>query len=102
MIEKDSLYEYIVIYVDDLDIAAKHPKEIKYVLMNKHRFKVKGIGPIKYHLGCDFFREEDGTLCSFPKKYVEKMVEGYITIFSTKQRHDVTSHCKKAGPPRTG
>ena len=62
MREKDSLYEYIAVYIDNLAISAKHPKEIIDVLMNRHKFKLKGTGPIKYHLGCDFFRDEDGTL----------------------------------------
>ena len=62
MRENDSLYEYIAVYIDDLDILAKHPKEIIDVLMNIHKFKLKDTGPKKYHLGCDFFRDEDGIL----------------------------------------
>ena len=57
MHEKDSLYEYIAVYVDDLAIAARNPEEITNTLMEKHDFKLEGTGPIKYHLGCDFFRD---------------------------------------------
>ena len=84
MREKNSLYEYIAVYVDDLAIAAKDPKEITDALTTKHKFKLKGTGPIKYHLGCDFFRDEDGTLCFSPRKYIEKMIEGFITMFGRK------------------
>ena len=50
-------------------------------------------------MGCDFFRDEDGTLCFSPKKYIEKMIEGYITMFGTKPRHDVTSPLEKGDHP---
>ena len=42
MREKNSLYEYIVVYVDDLAIAAKDPKEITDTLTTRHMFKLKG------------------------------------------------------------
>jgi len=47
-------YEYIAVYVDDLAIAAKDPKSIVGELVEKHNYKLKGVGPIKFHLGCDF------------------------------------------------
>ena len=71
MREKNSLHEYIVVYVVNLAIATKDPNEMIDALTNKHKFKLKGTGPIKYHLGCDFFRDKDGTLCFSPKKYRE-------------------------------
>jgi hypothetical protein len=49
--------------VDDLAIAMKNPKEYMDVLENKHKFKLKGTGLIAFHLGMDFTRDEDGTLC---------------------------------------
>ena len=49
-------------YVDDLAIASKDPKSIVDTLTDKYRFKLKGTGPILYHLGCDFTRDEDGVL----------------------------------------
>ena len=42
MREKDSLYEYIAVYVDDLAISARNSKEITNTLMKKHDFKLKG------------------------------------------------------------
>ena len=78
------IYEYIACYVDDLAIAAKDPKSIVEILTTTHKFKLKGTGPISFHLGCDFYREEDGTLCMAPKKYIEKMIGTYEQLFGTK------------------
>jgi hypothetical protein len=48
-------YEYIGVYIDDLAIIARNPMEIVDILQNKYKFKLKGTGPIKFHLGMDFF-----------------------------------------------
>ena len=102
MREKGSLYEYIDVYVDDLAISAKNPKEITVNLMKKHDFKLKGTGPIKYHLGCDLFRDETGTLCFSPRKYIEKMMDGYLTIFVVKPKSNISSPLEKGAHPTEG
>jgi hypothetical protein len=70
--EEADVYEYIAVYVDDLAIAAKNPQEIIDWLTDpkKGNFKLKGIGPLTYHLGCDFQRDPDGTLHFGPFKYI--------------------------------
>ena len=55
------VYKYIAVYVDDLAIASRDPQAIVDVLTNKHHFKLKGTGPISFHLGCDFNRDDDRT-----------------------------------------
>ena len=60
-------YEHIAVYVKDLFVASKDPKGVTDVLTKKHSFKLKGTGPISYHLGCDFGRDDDGTLHFAPK-----------------------------------
>jgi len=50
------------------------------MLIEKHHFKLKGTGPTKFHLGCDFFRDEEGVLCYVPKKRIEKILENYRRI----------------------
>lgn len=61
-------YEYIASYVDDLLIASKKPQAIIMALeAGPHQFLLKGTGPVKFHLGCDYFRDEDGTLCVGPR-----------------------------------
>ena len=39
-------YEYIAIYVDDLCIDIKEPKEIIRALQEYHKYNLKGMGPI--------------------------------------------------------
>jgi hypothetical protein len=80
------LYEYIAVYVDDLCIASKNPKKITDELTEKHKLKLKGVGPITYHLGCDFTRDADGTLSYGPKKYIEKMIGAYEKMFAESPR----------------
>jgi hypothetical protein len=72
-----TVYEYIAVYVDDLAFAMESPQDFIDVLVDNHKFKLKGTGLIAFHLGCDFFREEDGTLCMAPWKYIDKMVVNY-------------------------
>jgi hypothetical protein len=85
------VYEYIAVYVDDLAIAAKDPQSIVDVLVNKYKFKLKGTGPISFHLGCDFFRDNDGVLCMQPKKYIDKMMSTYEHHFKSKPMKNVYS-----------
>ena len=99
MRENDGLYEYIAVYVDDLLIAARNPKEIVQTLQERHGFKLKGVGPLTYHLGCDYFRDKsDGTLCYGPKKYIAKMVDQYKMMFGTQPR-EYTSPLEKGDHP---
>lgn len=86
MRDKGDHYEYIAVYVDDLLIASKTPKVITDILMEVHKFKLKGTGPVEFHLGCDFFRDEEGILCYAPRKYIEKMLDNYRRIFGVLPR----------------
>ena len=81
MRKNGEVYEYIATYVDDLCIVAKDPGEIARQLEEVYHFKLKGTGPISYHLGCDFFRDSTGTMCFSPKKYIGKMKETYERMF---------------------
>ena len=92
------VYEYIASYVDDLCIVAKDPKEITDALINKHNYKLKVTGPIKYHLGCDYFRDLDNTLCYASSKYIEKMIDDYFWMFGCKLK-DYNSPIEKCGNP---
>ena len=62
-----NLYEYIVVYIDDLCIAAQDPKEIINILQSKYKLKVEGDGPLTYHLGDDYYHDPDRTMVSQPK-----------------------------------
>ena len=59
MRDKGDHYEHISLCMDDLLIASKMPSSVIDDLENKHNFKLKGTQPVTFHLGCDFFHEED-------------------------------------------
>jgi hypothetical protein len=66
--ENRSIYEYIGVYVDDVAIAMESPKGFIETLRVKHNFKIKAPGPLQFHLGADFYCDEEGTLCMAPQK----------------------------------
>ena len=87
-------YEYIAIYVDDLAIAAKDPQAFCNELKEKYNLKLKGVGPLEYHLGCTYKKDPDGTLAADPRSYVNKILESYKKMFKEKPR--------KSRPPLEG
>ena len=78
------MYECVAVYVDDLAMSMLDPGGFVTILKDVCEFKVKGTGPIKFHLGCDFKRDEDGTSCMAPDKYINKMVDVYQRMFGSK------------------
>jgi hypothetical protein len=44
-------------------IAIQNPQKLMDILENKHKFKLKGMGSINFHLGMDFTGDDDNTLC---------------------------------------
>ena len=72
-------YEYIVVYADDLAIAAKDPQAFCNELK---------------HLGCTYKKDHDGTLAPDPRRYVNKILESYERMFKEKPR--------KSRPPLEG
>ena len=87
-------YEYIAVYVDDLAIAAKDPQAFCNELKKKYNLKLKGVGPLEYHLGCTYKKDPDGTLAADPRRYVNKILESYERMFKEKLR--------KSRPPLEG
>ena len=78
----DNLYEYIAVYVDDLCVSSKDPKAITDALTEQYGFKLKGTGPINYHLRMTFCRNGRNDLCISPQRYIDKMVETYKRMFN--------------------
>ena len=100
MRDKGDHYEYIGVYVDDLMIASKEPEKIISALeMKPNNFKLKGTGPTTFHLGCDYFRDEDGTLCVGPRKYIDKMVIEYQRLYGSKPSTKASSPLEKNDHP---
>ena len=91
-------YECIAVYVDDLLLASRDPKGIIAVLKDVHKFNLKGSSAISYHLGCDFFRDEEGRLCCAPRKYIKKMEDTYFHLFGSKPKNAVSPLVKGDHP----
>ena len=86
MRENKGVYEYVAAYVDDLACAMHDAAGFLKKLTDHHKFKLKGVGPISFHLGCDFTRDPDNTLVMQPKKYIEKMIGSYERLFGEKPK----------------
>ena len=99
MRKNGEIYEYIAVYVDDLAIAAKDPAAIVKTLTEVYSFKLKGTGSIAFHLGLDFTRDEDGTLCFRPKKYISKMTDSFERMFGSKPKMVYHSPLEKGDHP---
>jgi Reverse transcriptase (RNA-dependent DNA polymerase) len=99
MRKKGNLYKYITVYVDDLAIAMKDAKELTDILEKQHKFKLKGTGPISFHLGMDFTRDNDKTLCISPTMYIDKLVKHYEKTLGMKPNTSVTSPLEKGDHP---
>jgi hypothetical protein len=93
-------YEHIAVYVDDLAIASKDPAGIIRALTEDYKFKLKSTGPIEFHLGCDFFRDDEGVLGFAPRKYIDKLVASYERMFGSKPKTTkITSPLVKGDHP---
>ena len=92
-------YEYIAIYVDDLLIASQNPKEFIDTLKQKFNLKIKGDGPLEYHLGCDYTRDPDKTLVTTPKKYINKILDSYSKMFPDDKTNNIKSPLEKNDHP---
>ena len=89
------IYKYVAVYVLDLALALKDPAGFVKKLEEKIKFKLKGTGPMSFHLGCDFFRDSTGTLCYAPRKYTQKSLERFECMFGEKPSKEYQSPIKK-------
>ena len=75
-------WEYIVVYMDDI-IVMKDPKSFFDELQDpdKVSFKMKGVGLPTYHLGADFFCDDDGTLCLGLQTYAKWLCSNFEQLY---------------------
>ena len=92
-------YEYVAIHVDDLLIACTCASEFIHTLKRKHNLKIKGDGPLQYHLGCDYHLDPDGTLVALPKKYISKILDSFHQMFPGESFPQVKSPLDKNDHP---
>ena len=76
-------WEYIMVYVDDIIVAMKDPKSFFDELQDPDKvgFKMKGVGSPTYHLGADFFRDDDGTLCLGSQTYAKHLCSNFERLY---------------------
>jgi hypothetical protein len=77
------LYEYVATYVDDLCLGMLDPKSFTDTLQN---FKLKGTGPIDFHLGQSFSQNDNGEMEISAKCYSDKMIDTYVQLYGEKPR----------------
>jgi hypothetical protein len=77
-----NLYEYVATYVDDLCLGMLDPKSFTDTLQKK----LKGTGPIDFHLGQSFSWNDDGEMEISAKCYVDKMIDTYVQLYGEKPR----------------
>ena len=92
-------YEYVAVYVDDLAFALKDPQAFIDILKKDYQFKIKEAGPLEFHLGADFFRDEEGILCMAPQKYIERLVASYEKMFGEKPSAKMYSPLERGDHP---
>lgn len=81
----EDTYEYVATYVDDLCLVLKDPEGFLLQLQSEpYNFKLKGSGPMSFHLGCGFERDPDNILTMNPSKYIDKMVQAYELLYNCK------------------
>jgi hypothetical protein len=59
----------------------KKPQEFMDHLKDVYGYKLKGVGPPSYHLGANYFRDPDGTLCMGASDYVAKILSNYKRFY---------------------
>jgi hypothetical protein len=80
------LFEYVATYVDDLCLGMLDPKSFTDTVQKKYNFKLKGTGPIDFHLGQSFSWNDNGEMEISAKCYVDKMIDTYVQLYGEKPR----------------
>ena len=68
-------------------------------LKEKFKLKIKGDGPLEYHLGCDYKPHRDDTLAAQPTKYVSRILESYKKMFPNENSLNAKSPLEKNNHP---
>ena len=92
---KLNLDDYVVVMLMIYVLLHKNPKELISILKSKSHLKVKGDGPVTYHLGADCFHDPDGTMVCQPKKCIEKLKVTYIRLFNTEPSESLLTPLEK-------
>ena len=80
--------------------CCQEPLEITKHLEDEYKFELKGMGPIEFHLGCNFSRDKDNTLFMHPDKFIERMVNSYQQMFGEKLKKTYQLPLKPGDHPK--
>ena len=81
------MWEFIVVYVYDIIPAMNDPQSFFNELQGpKVSFTMKGVRSPTYHLGADFFRDDDGTLCMGPQTYAKQLCATFESPYAHETR----------------
>ena len=95
-------YEYIATYVVDLCITSQDPGQIIQILKEDYKLNITGDGPSSHHLGVDYSRHMDKTLVCQPKKYIDRLLESYQSIFKQDPPQNMRTPLDKNAHPELG
>ena len=56
------MYEYISVFINNLEIVVKDTKILMDALGIMYKFKLEGTETTTFHVGCDLFHESNGVL----------------------------------------
>lgn len=86
--------------MDNLIAVLDNPvKFFQNISSKPWNFKLEGTGPLSYHLGCGFTRDEIGVLCMDATKYISRFEDSYERIFGQKPTQDIKSPLEKNDHP---
>ena len=81
MCDANNKWEYIVVYVDDIIVTMKELQKFFDLQGPNVGFTKNGIGKPTYHLGADFFRDDDGTLCFGAQMYSKRLCAIFGSLY---------------------
>ena len=82
MRDLNNMWVFIVVYIDDIIAAMNDPQSFFDELQGPNvGFTMKGVGSPTYHLGADFFRDDDGMLCMGAKTYAKRLCATFESLY---------------------
>ena len=85
--------------MDNQVFVVRDPHSFIQILREKYQFKIKEAGPLEFHLGADFFRDDEGILCMAPQKYIDRLATSYEKMFGKRPSAKMYSPLEKGDHP---
>ena len=79
--------------------SSPDPGKIIQILKEDNKLKVKRGGPLNHHFGSDYSRDMDKTLVCQPKKYIDRLLESYQSMFKQDPHKNMRTPLEKNDLP---